>query len=213
MYRKDIKTVIDYGRTWSRKEKKAYSNEAVIQGMGTVKELYRIESGDMAIEKLVLDRILHRVGLNSDIIEMMLSNEDVERYKKRIQIFRYYEAQEYEKMEQLLLEYQEEMKQCSVLHQQFVQVMQAKWMSKTKQNWNDITKILIQALQYTVRDWETSDPESLCLAWEELEIIVYLPFVTVKSECTARHCIIFSGYCNILKRIKWKKNQDQSFWL
>ena len=117
MYRKDIKTVIDYGRTWSRKEKKAYSNEAVIQGMGTVKELYRIESGDMAMEKLVLDRILHRVGLNSDIIEMMLSNEDVERYKKRIQIFRYYEAQEYEKMEQLLLEYQEETNQCSVLHQ------------------------------------------------------------------------------------------------
>lgn len=174
MYRKDIKTVIDYGRTWSRKEKKAYSNEAVIQGMGTVKELYRMESGDMAMEKLLLDRILHRVGLDSDMMEMMLSNEDVERYKKRIQIFQCYEAKEYEKMGQLLLEYQEETNQCSVLHQQFVQVMKAKWMSKTKQNWNDIVKILTQALQYTVRDWETSAPESLCLAWEELEIIVLL---------------------------------------
>lgn len=199
MYRKDIKTVIDYGRTWSRKGKKAYSNEAVIQGMGTVKELYRIESGDMAIEKLVLDRILHRVGLDSDMIEMMLSNEDVERYKKRIQIFRYYEAQEYEKMEQLLLEYQEETKQCSILHQQFVQVMQAKRMSKTKQDWNDIAKILTQALQYTVRDWETSDPESLCLSWEELEIIVLL------AMCYRKKRMYYKAMCYLRWVLQYSK--------
>lgn len=191
MYRKDIKTVIDYGREWSRKGKKVYSNETVIQGMGTVKELYRIESGDMATEKIILDRMLHRVGLDSSTIEVMLTKEDLERYEKRMQICRYYEKQDYAKMEQLLLEYQEETKESSILHQQFVQVMQAKRMSKTKQNWNDIVKILTQALQYTVRNWETSDPESLCLAWEELETIVLIAMCYRKKRMyrKAMHCL------------------------
>ena len=206
MYRKDIKTVIDYGRTWSRKGKKVYSNEVVVQGMGTVKELYRMESGDMAMEKLLLDRILHRIGLDSDMMEMMLSNEDVERYKKRIQIFQCYEAKEYEKMGQLLLEYQEETNQCSVLHQQFVQVMKAKQMSKTKQNWNDIVKILTQALQYTVRDWEISDPESLCLAWEELEIIVLLAMCYRKKRMYRKALHYLQWVLQYSKTQKWKKN-------
>lgn len=174
MYRKDIKAVIDYGREWSRKEKKVYSNETVIQGMGTVKDLYRMEREDVPIEKMVLDRILHRVGLDSNEIEVMLTEEDVERYKNRMQICRYYEEEDYEKMEQTILEYKEETKESSALHRQFALVMQAKQMFKTKQDVNHILKLLKQALECTVGDWENCLPESLCLSWEELEIIVLM---------------------------------------
>ena len=174
IYKNDIKLIIDYGRSKCKKEGKPYSKEVVIQGLGTLKDLYTLESGENLVEKFVFDRILHRLGICADIVEFMITQKDWEYYCNRMQIYEDYYKNDYKKMEKDIFLYKKKTEQENIIHRQFAEVMLAKLMMRKKEKWDRILNVLKDALKLTVKDWEQSDPREFCLAPEELEIIVLM---------------------------------------
>lgn len=174
IYDNDIKSIINYAKAKCKIGKKSYTNDVVMQGLGTSKDLYKIESGETPVEKFEFDRILHRLGVCADIVEILITDEDWERYCDRMQIYEYYYEENYREMENAILSYKEKTKQLSRIHKQFAEVMQAKMMFQTGKDFRQIFHVLKSALELTVVDWEEANPEERCLAPEELEIIILM---------------------------------------
>ena len=66
----------------------------------------RITRGYHAEDKIVMDRVLRRVGIDPAEIEMIIFKRDAERFAKRMEIYKTYNQKQYGKLEQLLQEYE-----------------------------------------------------------------------------------------------------------
>lgn len=122
IYARDLKYLIDY-----RREENNERLWNIIQSIIPMSSLDRITLGYHAEDKIVMDRMLRRVGIDPAEIEMIIFKRDAERFSKRMEIYKVYNQKQYDKLERLLQEYEEETKEMHLIHQQFVKKMRA-WM-------------------------------------------------------------------------------------
>ncbi len=200
IYKKDIKMILDYGRYHSKKDGGSYSKEVIIQGLGRLKDWNKIESGDIPVEKFVFDRILHRLGMRTDTVEIMITGEDWSYYCHRIQIYEDYYEENFEKMEEEIVRYKEITKNESIIHSQFAEVMYAKMKIIRKSDWKQSLQILEGAIKLTAEGWEHISPAEICLAPEELEIIILM------AKCYRKQRL----FRKALRLLKWVEEYSKT---
>lgn len=193
-YRADLKVMLDYGREKNRKGEGSYSFQTVIQDVITLNDFKQITSGTSPIDRIIVDRLLYRVGIAPENVEMMITQKDYERYQVRQQIYELYGKRDYEEAKEQLIKYKESTKQEHPIHQQFAALLYAKIMIKQKNQLDTILPILKNALEYTVTKWELHSPNKICLAPDELEIILLM------ADCH-------------IKRNRWKKAENMISWI
>lgn len=179
-YKNDLKEIINYGKDKNRKGKGEYSLQMVIKGIIPYYEFKKIQSGVNPVDRIALDRILYRIGLSPTIIETIITQEDYERYLARRQIYEEYYNENDKETEKKLLEYETKTEGDLSIHHQFVTVLRAKMILRKEENLNQILRLLESALSDTVVDWEQALPSEICLAPDELEIILMM------AECYFR---------------------------
>lgn len=193
-YKDDLKVMLDYGREKNRKGEGSYSFQTVIQDMITLNDFKQITSGTSPVERIIVDRLLYRVGIAPENVEMIITQKDYERYQARCRIYELYRTGNYKEAKKQLIEYKEWVKNEHPIHQQFAAMLYAKIMWKQNNHPDEILSILKDALAYTVTEWERQSPDKICLAPDELEIILLMA-----------DCYIKKGF--------WKKADDMICWV
>ena len=77
-YKDDLKVMLDYGREKNRKGEGSYSFQTVIQDVITWNDFKQMTSGISPIDRIVVDRLLYRVGIAPENIEMIITEKDYE---------------------------------------------------------------------------------------------------------------------------------------
>ncbi len=169
IYARDLKYLIDY-----RREENNERLWNIIQSIIPMSSLDRITLGYHAEDKIVMDRMLRRVGIDPAEIEMIIFKRDAERFSKRMEIYKVYNQKQYDKLERLLQEYEEETKEMHLIHQQFVKKMRAWMMIQQNKNMSQIIPILKEAINYTVPNFGKVPLRKISLAPEEMELLILL---------------------------------------
>lgn len=169
IYAKDLKYLIDY-----RREENNERLWNVAHAVIPMSSLDRITMGYHAEDKIVMDRVLRRVGIDPGEIEMIIFKRDAERFSKRVEIYKTYNEKQYDKLEQLLQEYEEETKRLHLIHQQFVKKMRAWMMIQQNKKMHEIILVLKEAIHYTVPDFGKVPLKKISLAPEEIELLILL---------------------------------------
>lgn len=169
LYQKDLRQLIDYRRE-ENGERLWNISHAIIPLSG----VDRMNIGYYPEDKIVMDRILRRVGIDPAEIEMIIFSRDEERFQKRCAMYDLYNKKQYDQLEQLIQRYEEETKDMHQIHSQFAKKMRAWMMIQQKKNMNLIIPILKEAIKYTVPDFGKVPLKTISLAPEEMELIILL---------------------------------------
>ena len=114
LYQKDLRQLIDYRRE-ENGERLWNISHAIIPLSG----VDRMNIGYYPEDKIVMDRILRRVGIDPAEIEMIIFSRDEERFQKRCAMYDLYNKKQYDQLEQLIQQYEEETKDMHQIHSQF----------------------------------------------------------------------------------------------
>lgn len=169
IYIKDIKCLIEYKR-----EENGDRLRNIVKGVFSVTSFYKLYKGQYIEDKIVIDRILKRVGLDPTEVEMIILKKDAERFVQREKIYEAYNNKEYDKAERLLCQYEMETVNEHQIHRQFVKKMQVLIMRQRNGNVNLQIAVLKDAIACTVPEFGIKPLEELCLAPEEMELFVLL---------------------------------------
>ncbi len=169
IYIKDIKCLIEYKR-----EENGDRLRNIVKGVFSVTSFYKLYKGQYIEDKIVIDRILKRVGLDPTEVEMIILKRDAGRFVQREKIYEAYNNKEYDKAEQLLCQYEMETVNEHQIHRQFVKKMQVLIMRQRNGNVNLQIAVLKDAIACTVPEFGIKPLEELCLAPEEMELFVLL---------------------------------------
>ena len=85
IYARDLRHLIDY-----RREENDERLWNIAQSVIPTSSIDRITRGYHAEDKIVMDRVLRRVGIDPAEIEMIIFKRDAERFAKRIEIYKTY---------------------------------------------------------------------------------------------------------------------------
>lgn len=169
IYQKDLRNLIDYRREENNERLWNIANGLIcLSGMDKINDGYHI------VDKLVIDRILRRVGIDPGEIEMIIFKNDEERFQKRNQIYDVYNEKQYEQLEQLLQEYEDKTQNIHAVHRQFVAKIRAWMMIQQKKDIRLIISILKKAIVDTIPDFGNVPLKKISLAPEEMELIILL---------------------------------------
>lgn len=169
LYKKDLKCLIEYKR-----EENGDRLRNIVKGVLSLTSFYKLDRGQYIDDKIVIDRILKRIGLDPGEIEMIILKKDAERFVQREKIYEAYNNKEYDKAEQLLRQYEQETMNEHQIHRQFVGKMHVLIMRQRNGNVNLQIAVLKDAIACTVPEFGAKPLEELCLAPEEMELFVLL---------------------------------------
>lgn len=85
IYARDLRHLIDY-----RREENDERLWNIAQSIIPTSSIDRITRGYHAEDKIVMDRVLRRVGIDPAEIEMIIFKRDAERFAKRMEIYKTY---------------------------------------------------------------------------------------------------------------------------
>lgn len=169
LYKKDLKSLIEYKR-----EENGDRLSDIVKGILPLSRFYKLDKGQYLDDKIVMDRILKRVGLDPSEVEMIILQKDAKRYIQREKIYEAYNNREYDKAEELIQSYEQETINENIIHRQFAGKMRVLIMIQTQRNINLTISILKQVISYTVPDVKLKLLNKTCLAPEEMELLIIL---------------------------------------
>ena len=158
------------------RKKFGFSQEQICDGICSVSTLSRIEKDNKDIDLIVIERLLGRIGKNIDKFELILDNDNVERWELR-------KAIEISEKNGIFLETRELLKAYykrakitnskdieNKLHLQFFLFYDAKVMVREGFSKEEIEKKLEDALKLTKPDYENNNIQ----LFNELELYIIL---------------------------------------
>lgn len=169
LYREDLKALIEYKRGENGDRLKD-----IVKGVCQINILYKLEKGQYIDDKIVVDRILKRVGLDPGEVEMIILKRDAQRFIQREKIYEAYNQEQYEEAEQLIQQYEEATINEHVIHRQFIGKMRVLIIMQRKGNINLEISMLREIISYTIPEFENKPLKQLCLAPEEMELLTLL---------------------------------------
>ena len=169
LYREDLKALIEYKRGENGDRLKD-----IVKGVCQINILYKLEKGQYIDDKIVVDRILKRVGLDPGEVEMIILKRDAQRFIQREKIYEAYNQEQYEEAEQLIQQYEEATINEHVIHRQFIGKMRVLIIMQRKGNINLEISMLREIISCTIPEFENKPLKQLCLAPEEMELLTLL---------------------------------------
>lgn len=169
LYRKDLKALIEYKR-----EENGDRWGDIARGIFQISNFYKLDKGQYIDDKIVVDRVLKRVGLDPGEVEMIILKKDAQRFIQREKIYEAYNQKQYEQAEQLIQQYEESTLNEHVIHRQFIGKMRVLIIMQRRGNINLEISMLREIISYTVPEFESKPLKQLCLASEEMELLTLL---------------------------------------
>ena len=206
IYARDLRHLIDY-----RREENDERLWNIAQSIIPTSSIDRITRGYHAEDKIVMDRVLRRVGIDPAEIEMIIFKRDAERFAKRMEIYKTYNQKQYGKLEQLLQEYEKETAEMHRIHQQFVKKMRVWMMIQQNKNMNQIIPILKEAISYTVPNLGKVPFEKISFAPEEMELLILLASCYRRRNELTRAKMLLKEIFHYARRRKMSENLRSSY--
>ncbi len=206
IYARDLRHLIDY-----RREENDERLWNIAQSVIPTSSIDRITRGYHAEDKIVMDRVLRRVGIDPAEIEMIIFKRDAERFAKRMEIYKTYNQKQYDKLEQLLQEYEKETAEMHRIHQQFVKKMRVWMMIQQNKNMNQIIPILKEAISYTVPNLGKVPFEKISFAPEEMELLILLASCYRRRNELTRAKMLLKEIFHYARRRRMSENLRSSY--
>ncbi|CVI67172.1 hypothetical protein NDGK_00791 [Clostridiales bacterium CHKCI001] len=169
LYREDLKALIEYKR-----EENGDRLKDIVKGVCQINGFYKLGRGQYIDDKIVVDRILKRVGLDPGEVEMIILKKDAQRFIQREKIYEAYNQKQYEDAEQLIQQYEKAIINEHVIHRQFIGKMRVLIIMQRSGNINLEISMLKEIISYTIPEFESKPLKQLCLAPEEMELLTLL---------------------------------------
>lgn len=118
--------------------KRGITQSKLCYGICSDSEYSRIESGQSLPDYFVLNSLFSRLGKSTDKLEFVLNRMEYEMYWTRFQIGSELGRGNFLKVEQLLIEYQEQKPAQRSLHQQYIKWIRAQILWKNNADKNQI---------------------------------------------------------------------------
>ncbi len=142
------------------------------KGLCSVATLSRIEAGERDVDSLLLETLLERLGRMPNQFELILTDYDYLIYQNRVTIKNLIEDQNWEKANELIIEYEQITASKGSTHMQFIVYCRALLNELQGGAVEDTINLLMEAITYTVPDFKTHRIKDYYLSSSELGIII-----------------------------------------
>lgn len=197
-----IGTAIQYFR-----ELYVISQSKLCKGLCSVSTLSRIEAGERDADALLLETLLERLGKTPNQFELILSDFDYEAYLCRKEICNRIEDKEIDEAYRLINEYSKIAEGKVSPHKQFIMVRQAHLNELEGGKSEKTIDLLMEAITYTVPDFNTSSIYEYFLSESEFNIIMDIleKMISLRMIEAAEKVID-----QIIDYLYWHKHMEQN---
>jgi len=148
------------------------SQSALGRGICSAATLSRIEAGERDVDSLLLETLLERLGKSPNQFELILTDIDYMLYQYRERIKKSISEKNYDEANSVLETYEKITESKCSVHIQFVVSCKA-YLNELKNGSIERTiELLLEAISYTIPDFETSSIINYYLSNSELNIII-----------------------------------------
>lgn len=148
------------------------SQSKLSKGLCSVPTLSRIEAGERDVDSLLLEALLERLGKTPNQFELILTDLDYESYQNREEIKKLIENKNFQSAESLLNIYERISGSKGSVHKQFIVTCRA-FLNELKGGPIEQTiDLFMEAISYTVPDFQTNEIRDYDLSNTELNIII-----------------------------------------
>ena len=148
------------------------SQSKLCKGLCSVSTLSRIEAGERDIDAFILETLLERLGKIPYQFELILTDFDYEVYQSRMEINKLIDDKAIDETYKLITEYDKLASPKGTPHKQFVMVCKAKLNELEGGKPEATIYMLMEAISYTVPDFDTEDLADYFLSTSEFNIIL-----------------------------------------
>lgn len=131
------------------REKYGLKQSDICEGVCSNIMLSRLETGIREVDSLVCTTLLSRIGQEINQFEIMLDKEDYQNWILRHKLLKKLDANDYDEMESILVEYEKIMKNDNKLQKQFYLYCQIRYMIYKSEDEIIILKTIEEAIAYT----------------------------------------------------------------
>lgn len=155
----------------------------------------RICNGERTANKLLRERLMHRMGLSDTRNESFLFRDEYSAWKHRQQILDKINREQFDKAEELLKKYRSGISDENNLEQQFCIVMELQILIGQGKGKEETTKMVEKALKLTVPNIDIKPLGDLMLSEQEIDLIIeYIRYCHPKNM--SRCCDELLAYIN-----------------
>jgi tetratricopeptide (TPR) repeat protein len=172
-----------------------------------VSTLSRIEAGERDIDGYILETFLERLGKIPYQFELIISDFDYEAYQSRMEISRLIEDKAIDEAYKLINEYNKIASDKGTPHRQFVMVCRARLNELNGGRPEATIDMLMEAISYTVPDFNTDAISEYFLSYFEFGIIIEILQKMILFGMTARAHKILD---QIIDYMFWHSQMEQN---
>lgn len=195
-----------------QREEKRVTLDRLAEGLCEASHLARIEKGERPAEKMLRDRLLGRLGTNTERYENMLSASEYEEWEYQKHILKRLETGDTEDAKRLLEDYSACVCENDRLRMQFILTVQARIMKRQRADAccvrallpheEELGAVYGQALKLTVPAADCGEIQKMCLSIQELSLML---------EYKRYHCAdtVCGCYRNIINYIDNSNMDDK----
>ena len=152
--------------------KRNITMDQLCQGLCSKRMVCYLKSGERSPGKLLQDRILERLGIETENYEYFLFNEEYNCWEARQLILHNITCENWERAEQLLWEYRDTHDMDNALEKQFCLSIQAQIRRRQGETPETLSRLYEEAARLTVPDLENKPLSELALSLKELDLIL-----------------------------------------
>ncbi len=162
------------------REKYGFSQEEICNGICSVPTLSRAEQGVRAIDSLMGESLLGRIGKGITRFELILNDEDYDKWKHRDTIQRLVKKKDYEAAKKCINAYREQLTEEQHLHHQFCRYYEVKIAEARSEDVKIVSDMALEALILTKPDFRYNITKKQAYTPIEIELLVSI----IHANCT-----------------------------
>lgn len=183
------------------------SQSKLCKGLCSASTLSRIEAGERDADALLLETLLERIGKTPNQFELILTDFDYDAYLCRKEICKRIEDKDIDEAYRLINEYNKMTEGKVSTHKQFIMVRQAHLNELEGGKSEKTIDLLMEAITYTVPDFNTSAINEYFLSESEFNIIMDILEKMISLRMTEAAEKIID---QVIDYLYWHKHMEQN---
>ena len=152
--------------------RKGYTQEEVSFGICTPASLSRIENGTQMPGRLILEKLLERLGTENNLFNVFVSRDEIELYTAIQELIRYVTDEDMDKLEEQIAKVEKLTEGSSELEQQSLLWAKGKLAAQKYKDNSAAMKLFMKAIHITLPDFDGRTPlRNHLLTFDEITII------------------------------------------
>lgn len=156
------------------RQQEQISEEELSQGLCSLTEFRKIETGERAVSKTLLDALLGRMGRAADNFSIVLEKEQYQMYELRNQIQKDYLAEKTEQWKEGMKELREKLPEKAGADYQFYCKMKFLMGDYLYKNLKEMERILVRIIKITIPQFTIQKVSECYLCMEEISLCCLL---------------------------------------